>query len=116
MTEPWCRRPKAPRGDSSADSIFCGVGHALTMWEITEYRISIAFIGLINSKQYTHGKYFTVSSFDQRHKLVKHAIEANVNGKDCSGFGEFMDKVLKYSHRRHEIAHGLVSELGEYGL
>jgi hypothetical protein len=81
MTEPWCRRPKAPRGDSSPDSIFCGVGRALTMWEIIEYHISIAYIGLIHLEQYPDDKYFALSSFAQRHKLVQKAIEANVNGK-----------------------------------
>jgi hypothetical protein len=97
MTEPWCRRPKAPRGDSSPDSIFCGVGRALTMWEIIEYHVSIAYIGLIHLEQYPHDNYFALSSFAQRHKLVQKAIETNVNGKDCCSFGEFMDMVLRYS-------------------
>jgi hypothetical protein len=55
-------------------------------------------------------------SFETRYGLVKKAIAANVNKKDCSGFGEFMDKVLEYSPRRHEIAHGRVFDLGEHGF
>jgi len=116
MTEPWSRRPQAPRGDSSPDSIFCGVGRALTMWEIIESQISIAYIGLIDSKEYRANKYFSTASFARRHALVKNVIETNVSEKDCSGFGEFMETALKYSHRRHEIAHGQVLNLGEYGF
>jgi hypothetical protein len=116
MTEPWCRRLKAPRGDSSPDSIFCGVARALTMWEMVEYHISIAYQGLIRSEQSPADKYLRTASFAARHALVKKAIDTNVNRKDCSGFGEFIDKVEKYSDRRHEIAHGWAVDFGEHGF
>jgi hypothetical protein len=115
-THPWEPRPKAPCGDTSPDPIFYAVGRALTMWERTEGEISIAYIGLLPAGGYRANKYFRTPGFDSRHKLVRKAIEANVNRKDCSGFGEFMDKVLNYSFRRHEIAHGRVLNLGEYGF
>jgi len=115
-TEPWLPRPKEPRGDLRPHPIFCSVGLALTTWEIIEGEISIAYIGLINSEEYRADKYFNIASFEKRHALVKKAIEANVNDKDCSGFGEFMDTVLNYSQRRHEIAHGRVFNLGEHGF
>jgi hypothetical protein len=115
-TQPWLPRPKEPRGDSSPHPIFCGVGLALTLWETIEGEISIAYIGLIHSEEYRADKYFRTASFAARHTLVKEAIEANVSEKDCTRVGEFVDTVLKYSPRRHEIAHGRVFNLGEHGF
>jgi hypothetical protein len=114
--EPWFPRPKRLRGDTSPHRIFCAVGLALTIWETIEGEISIAYVGLIHSEGYRANKYFGTASFERRHMLVEKAIEANVNGKDCGGFGEFMDTVLNYSPRRHEIAHGRVFDLGEHGF
>ena len=115
--QPWGRRPKAPCGDTSPHPIFCAVGLALTLWETIESEISVAYIGLIpGAGEWRANKYFSTPGFESRHKLVRRAIEANVNGKDCSGFGEFMDMVLNYSWRRHEIAHGQVRNLEEYGF
>ena len=115
-THPWERRPKAPCGDTSPHPISCAVGLALTLWETTEGEISIAYIGLLPAEGYRANKYFHTPGFESRHKLVRKAIEANVNQKDCSGFREFMDTVLNYSLRRHEIAHGRVYNLGEHGF
>lgn len=115
-TQRWLPRPKGPRGDSNPHPIFCHVGFALTLWETIEGEISIAYVGLIPSDKYRTNKYFHTASFEKGHALVKKAIAANVNEKDCSGFGEFMDMVLNYSPRRHEIAHGRVFNLGEYGF
>ena len=115
-THPWERRPRAPHGDNSPNPIFCAVGLALTLWEMTEGEISIAYIGLLPAMEYRTNKYFSTPSFESRHKLVQKAIEANVNKKDCSGFREFMDKALNYSLRRHEIAHGRVYNCGEHGF
>jgi hypothetical protein len=115
-THPWDRRPKAPCGDTSPHPIFCAVGLALTLWETTEGEISIAYIGLLPAEGYRANKYFHTPGFESRHKPVRKAIEANVNQKDCSGFREFMDTVLNYSLRRHEIAHGRVYNLGEHGF
>ena len=114
--QPWLAKPRAPRGDASPDPIFCGVGLALTMWETIEGELSIAYVGLIDSQGWRDNRYFSTHSFAGRHALVKEAIMANVNGRDCSGFGEFMDTVLKYSPRRHEIAHGRVFNLSEHGF
>jgi hypothetical protein len=108
--------PRRSRGDPAPGPIFCSVGLALTLWEIVESEISIAYIGLINFKDYRSDKYFSTASFEMRHKLVTKAINSNVNEKDCSGFKSFIDLVLKYSPRRHEIAHGRVFNLGEYGF
>jgi hypothetical protein len=117
MIEPWLPRPRAPRGDLSPDMIFCCVGRALSSWEAIEGEISVAYIGLIRSpEKYRANEYFKTASFAARHALVKKAITANVNGKDCSGFEEFVDAVLKYSPRRHEIAHGRVFNCGEHGF
>jgi hypothetical protein len=115
-TQPWLPRPREPRGDSSPLPIFCFVGLALTLWETIEGEISIVYIGLTHSEGYWTNKYFGTTSFEKRHALVKKAIEANVKEKDCIGFGEFMDTVLNYSPRRHEIAHGRVVNLGEHGF
>lgn len=115
-TDEWLPRPKQPCGDSSPYPIFCSVGLALTLWETIEGEISIAYIGLIDAKQDRMNRYFMIASFEKRHALVKSAITTNVNDKDCGGFSEFLDTVLKYSPRRHEIAHGRVFNLGEYGF
>jgi hypothetical protein len=114
--QPWDRRPKAPCGDTSEHPIFCAVGLALTLWEKTESEISVAYIGLISEEEWRANKYFNTPGFESRHKLIRKAIETNVNGKDCTGFGEFMDMVLNYSKRRHEIAHGQVYNLEEDGF
>jgi hypothetical protein len=116
MTHPWERPPKAPCGDTSPHPIFCAVGLALTLWETIESEISTAYIGLIPAEEWRADRYFSTPGFEARHKLVRRAIAANVNSKDCSGFGEFMDTALEYAKRRHEIAHGLVLPIGEYGF
>jgi hypothetical protein len=115
-THPWERRPRASCGDTSPHPIFFAVGLALTLWETTEGEISIAYIGLLPVEGYRANKYFNTPGFESRHKLVRKAIETNVTQKDCSGFREFMDMVLNYSLRRHEIAHGRVYNLGERGF
>jgi hypothetical protein len=92
--QPWEQRPIAPRGDAGPHPIFCAVGFALTLWETTEGAISVAYIGLIPAEEYRANKYFRTPGFEARHKLVLKAIKDNANGKDCSGFGEFMDTVL----------------------
>jgi hypothetical protein len=114
--DPWQRRPTRPLGDPNPDPIFCGVGLALTLWETIEGGISVAYVGLIYHTEYRSDKYFGNSSFERRHELVRSAIALNVHGKDCTGFGEFIDEVLNYAPRRHEIAHGRVFGLGEYGF
>jgi hypothetical protein len=115
-TQPWDRRPRASCGDTIPHSIFCAVGLALTLWETIEGEISIAYIGLLPAGDYQANKYFKTHGFEARHKLVRTAIEVNVDQKDCSGLGEFMDTVLNYSFRRHEIAHGRVYNLGDHGF
>lgn len=114
--DPWLQRPMQPRGDPSPDAIFCAVGVALTLWETIEGEISVAYIGLIKSEGYRSNKYFSTASFEKRHALVTKAIDVNVSNKDCSGFKAFVDTVLKYSPRRHEIAHGRVFNLGDAGF
>lgn len=114
--DPWLQRPKRPSGDPNSDAIFCAVGLALTLWEAVEGEISVAYIGLINYEGYRSNRYFSTASFEKRHALVSKAIGLNINNQDCTGFGEFIDTVLKYSPRRHEIAHGRVFNLGEYGF
>jgi hypothetical protein len=113
---PWQPRSKRPRGDSTPHAIFCAVGLALTLWETIEGEISIAYIGLIDSNPYRSNKYFSTASFERRHDLVKNAIVLNKNNKDCTGFLDFIDTVLNFSPRRHEIAHGRVFNLGEFGF
>ena len=114
-TQLWERRPRAPHGDASPHTIFCAVGLALTLWETIECEISIAYIGLLPG-EYRENKYFRTPGFDARYQLVREAIANNANDKDWGGFGDFMDMVLNYSRRRHEIAHGRVYNLGEYGF
>jgi hypothetical protein len=115
-TDPWLQRPMRPHGDPSQVAIFCSVGLALTLWETVEGGISVAYVGLIESEKYRLNKYFSTASFEKRHAFVKKAIELNVNNKECTDFGMFIDTVLKYRPRRHEIAHGRVCNLGEYGF
>ena len=115
-SDPWLQRPRRLHGDPTPEAIFCSVGLALTLWETAESEISVAYAGLINSQNYRFDKYFGIGSFNTRHKLITKAINLNVNSKDCSGFGVFIDLVLKYSPRRHEIAHGRVCNIGEYGF
>lgn len=78
--------------------------------------ISVAYIGLIKSEGSRLDKYFSTASFEKRHAIIAKAIDVNVNDKDCTDFRVFIDTVLKYSPRRHEIAHGRVFNLSEYGF
>jgi hypothetical protein len=115
-SDPWSQRPRCSTGDPEPTAIFYAVGLALTLWETVEGAISVAYIGLIATTRYHDDKYFKTASFEKRHKLVKRAIELNVNQKDCGKFETFIDLVLNYSPRRHEIAHGRVFNMGERGF
>lgn len=114
--DPWAQRPKQPSGDPNPHAIFCSVGMALTAWETIEGEISTAYVGLIDATDYRSNKYFKTPSFESRYGLISSAITSNINNKDCSGFQAFVDLVLKYGARRHEIAHGRVFNLGEHGF
>jgi hypothetical protein len=113
--EPWQRRRRRLTGDSDPQQLFCAVGFALTMWETIESEISVSYLGLIDVTTRYIDRYFKLSGFESRHKAVKQAVNANINAKDCAQFGVFIDEVLNYSPRRHEIAHGRVFNLGERG-
>ena len=102
----WLQRPRRLTGDRDPTALFCAVGLALTMWETIEGGISVAYIGLVDTEPYDDDRYFKTSSFGQRYKLVKKAIDTNINAKKCTEFSAFLELVLKFSSRRHEIAHG----------
>jgi hypothetical protein len=114
--EPWQRRRRRLFGDSDPQKLFCAVGFALTMWETIESEMPVSYLGLINITTRNTDKYFRLAGFESRHKAVEQAINANINGKNCADFGTFIGDVLKFSPRRHEIAHGRVFNLGEHGF
>jgi hypothetical protein len=111
----WLQRPRRITGDRDPIALFCAVGLSLTMWETIEGGISVAYIGLVDTEPYDDDRYFKTPSFEARYKLVKKAIDININTKDCADFSAFLDLVLKFSPRRHEIAHGRVFNMGEQG-
>lgn len=116
IVEPWQRRRRRLLGDSDPQKIFCAVGFALTMWETIETEISVSYSGLIDVRTRNTDKYFKLTGFESRHKAIGQAIDANINGKNCTDFKALVDEVLKYSPRRNEIAHGRVFNLGEHGF
>ncbi|CAN2534472.1 hypothetical+protein [Methylocapsa aurea] len=117
VPSPWERRARQPKGDAAPHGIFYAVGMALSLWETIEDEICVSYTGLIYNDDYRDDdKYFSTPSFENRHKMLSKAILKNMHGQDISGFQQFIDIVLKYNSRRHDIAHGRVVNLGEYGF
>jgi hypothetical protein len=126
MLNPWDVRPRRPnqKGDDTPEPIYLHVGLALTIWEMLESQLAELFdcfvCGAETRNKSNRAGFFAftaVSSSSARTKVLEAASpRALVGSKHVEWSESFIDRVSKFGARRNEVAHGIVTSLGEHGF
>jgi hypothetical protein len=116
MPNPWDVPMFPDAGDESEDTLFASVGRALTGWEQFEQALARLFATLVGSRSYAAIRaYGSVIAFRGRSEMVKAAASAyfheNPNRLSQKRLSDLLNLAGRYSARRNEIAHGLLTPL-----
>jgi hypothetical protein len=115
MPDPWDRPPIAPVGDASADITYTAVGRFLSQWEGLEIELSdlyAIFIGKYEKREAYEEYYNKSRTLSSRIKLLNESAYSffiiHPSQTDEGDFSNLTARILGFSDRRHEIAHGIV--------
>ena len=118
MSDPWDIPPFPDRGDEDEDSVYRGVGYAMSEWERVEVELAELYTIAIERPNELQSikDYGTPTNFDQRVTQLctkTHAWFArNSAPQDLEAkFDELVRIVRGWAARRNDIAHGIVQPM-----
>jgi hypothetical protein len=116
MPNPWDPFPFPAMGDEDLDVTYAGVGACLSQWEAIEFsfaRVQSVFLNDPDGESLR--AYGTGTIFQTRiDSLSEHAAAFFIGRPSQELEGEFsklVDRTLKFSNRRNEVAHGIVMDV-----
>jgi hypothetical protein len=114
MTNPWDVPPFPTDGDDIEDSTYAGVGRVMSGWESVELELSYfhsLFVGR-HEQLDAMREYGTGDTFQSRKRLLAQSASAfftRHHNQEIEGdFCRLIIDATKFSHRRNDIAHGIV--------
>ena len=117
MSNPWDRPPLALTGDQDDEKTYAGVGRIITEWEDVEGALShlcSLFVGeylqIDAIRRYGNGGVSSVR-ITKLADVARIYFQKRANQNIEADFEELIERLLKYSQRRHDVAHGVVRAL-----
>lgn len=117
-TNPWDIQD-VTRTNATAEEVYLSVGRALSEWEGMEHHFAWIFGFYCGGREPFAARraYGSVISFSGRSEMLRRASEAYFHSRPGHQMQDRFDKILdragKFSPRRNEIAHGVVTAIYE---
>jgi len=116
---PWDPLPELPSGDAMDTTTYAAVGRALSIWEGLEVYLAMMFGALCETREEgAQRAYGVVASFSGRSDMLLEAFACFRREEEkakIATFPKLVDRIGKFSARRNEIAHGIVSAVTNGG-
>jgi hypothetical protein len=116
MPNPWDRPPRAAIGDINADDTYAGVGHVLSQWEQVEIQLGYLHSAFL----FKHLDWYAMIEYGKGHTfrarsglLLAEGTRFFVKTPNQQAEAEFealYQKIVAFSDRRHDVAHGIVRD------
>lgn len=135
LNKPWDQLPIPLKGEETPDALYHSVGYALSTWETLEENLREIFSQVIEAKSnYAHAAFGAVPSSSGRIEMLlevlkyalstekrigRHGATAEKTAERLDMLGQaitFAKEVSRFTSRRNEIAHGVVSSVQVNGV
>jgi hypothetical protein len=120
MSNPWDTPPLPSSADEDVNATYCGVGRVITQWEGIEAGLSRIF-SMFNAKP---DDYETIQAYGARPKfsyrmgavqLAARQFFITRHDQKIEGtFDQLSEKMLGFSDRRNDVAHGILTAVQVY--